>query len=433
MVDIAPFRALRFSDQKKDNRDISRFICPPYDVISAAERESLVKKSPANVVQLELPVANGTSDRYAAAAAHLRTWKAQGQLQEDRISSFYLLETTFKIKDPFAPSKSLKRYGVMTALRLETPGKGSVHPHEKTLPKAKEDRMNLITALQVNVSPVFGLFFDTGKKWKSWVAKASKQKPLVVGKEHKDLSHRVWKIDSPVLQKELRALMKTKDLYIADGHHRYEVSWAYRESRLGSEPEAGMKAGWRRVMAYICPMEESGLLMLPTHRLIKTSHSLSDWKRHLQNVFEIRPAKNIAALVSALSKPRKERTIGWVNSEGCSLLVLKKHLSVDRCLEHRPEAMRELDVVLLHDLAFGECANPAFTQNRELVYTRDMKEIQDRIKSDSSWSAFILGSPGVASLARVASANEVMPPKTTYFYPKVPTGFTLMPLEQEIA
>ena len=426
MVDVAPFRALRFVPEKND---ISRFICPPYDVISPQEREAMGKRFPDNIIHLELP-AGDADDKYAGAARILNRQRGDGLLQDDRIASLYLLETVYRISDAFAPSKQLKRYGVLSALRLETPGKGAVKPHEKTLPKAKEDRLKLLTALRTNISPIFGLFFDRQKAWSKWVAKATKRKPLLSGKEHKDLSHRMWKIDDPALQKELRKMLASKELYIADGHHRYEVSWAYNETRLHNEPSAPMDSGWRRVMAYICPMEEPGLLMLPTHRLVRSSRSLADWRGHLEAVFDIRPVKNMSAVLDVLRA--KTGTIGWVTADGHFLLSLKKGLSVDRCLQNRPPALRELDVVVLHDLALGEANETPFLSNKEIVFTRDVKHMDTLTQNDKAWVGFLLASPGVASLARVAGAGEVMPPKTTYFYPKVPTGFTMMPLEQPI-
>jgi uncharacterized protein (DUF1015 family) len=429
MVDVAPFRALRYSTPKNKS-DISTLISPPYDVISPPEREALVKRSACNIVQLELPSGN-EDERYVNAAAVLRSWKSRGVVQEDRMPAFYVLETTYRIKDAFAPKKALKRYGVLTALRIETPGKGAVRPHEKTLPKAKEDRLHLLNALQTNISPIFGLFFDNKKEWKSWISKITKKKPLATGSEHAALKHRLWKVDDHGLQRKLRTMLRTKELFIADGHHRYEVSWAYRESRLGQEPRADLNAGWRRTMAYVCPMEEPGLLMLPTHRLVRSSRSFGDWKKHLESVFTIKKVASLNALVALLAKPKKQRSVGWAAREGVFLLTLRSDIGLDRCLAHRPPALRELDVVLLHDIALGECSDPAFLTEREITFTRDVPLIQRSIKERST-VAFILSSPGVASLARVSTANEVMPPKTTYFYPKVPTGFTLMPLEQTI-
>jgi len=431
MVDIAPFRALRhFTKKKQDN--ISTFICPPYDVISYQQRAELVRRNPANVVQLELPEGNG--DKYENAARIMRLWKEEGTIQSDRLPSFYLLETSFRVKDAFAPSKALKRYGVLAALRLETPGKGRVHPHERTLPKAKEDRLHLLAALQTNVSPIFGLFFDPQKKWKKWAARASKGQPLAVGREDKNLSHRMWKIGDEKLQRELRSLLKSKDLYIADGHHRYEVAWAYRESRLAGQPSAELNClGWCHAMTYICPMEEPGLLMLPTHRLVRAQANPAAWKSHLESVFHLTPVKNLAAAVKILSKPTKTRTMAWAHKGGVFLLTLKPGLSLDRCLHHRPEALRALDVVMLHDLALDEGSeDTGFLKEKEVIYTRDLEEIGERVSRDEGWVAFLLASAGVQSLARVAAAKEVMPPKTTYFYPKVPTGFALMPLKQKI-
>lgn len=431
MVDIQSFRGLRPVIQKNKS-DISHFICPPYDVISPAERENIVKRSPTNVIQLELPSGEGEA-KYSNAASIMKKWIDVDVIQKDRKPSFYLLETTYRINDPFAPQKPLKRYGVLVALKLETPGKGSVKPHEKTLPKAKEDRLHLLRAVQTNVSPIFGLFFDKKNDWSRWIAPLIKQKPLAKGKEKKDLDHKLWKIDDVKVHQKLQKLLKSKELYIADGHHRYEVAWAYKGEQLTVNPQAEAHEGSNYVMAYVCPMEEKGLLMLPTHRLVKSNKSLEEWKNHLSSIFDFTPVKNVAALVKVLANTKRAvRTLGYVTKEGSFTLTLKSQISIDRCLEHRPEALRALDVVLLHDIALGEAAGINFLTEKELIYTRNLKEIDEKINQENGWVGFMLGSPGVESLASVAKAGEVMPPKTTYFYPKVPTGFTMMPLNQRI-
>ncbi len=429
MVDIAPFRALRPRTAKK-GADISSFICPPYDVISPHQREAIEKKHPNNVVQIELPKGL-EAEKFTNAAKILDQWKSNMLVQEDRIASYYVLETTFRIKDAFAPDKQLKRYGVLAALTLETPGKGAVRPHEKTLPMAKEERLNLITALRTDVSPIFGLFFDKKNQWRKWVSKIIKGQPLVKGQESKELTHRLWKVEPGPLHKELQAMLKSKELYIADGHHRYEVAWAYNEMRLKAESSDNSNAGWRSVMTYICPMEEPGLLMLPTHRMIKSKHTVQEWRTHLEKYFDIHPVKDMKTLIKQLID-NKDRKIGWVCAGEISTLTVKQGQSVDRLLNSRPSALRELDVVLLHDVAFGEAVNPSFLNDREIVFTRDLDGMEALADKDPLWVGFVLSSPGVASLARVAGASEVMPPKTTYFYPKVPTGFTLMEVEQKI-
>lgn len=431
MVDVAPFCALRYEHNKE--KDISKYICPPYDVISPEARKKLVQASAHNVVQLELPSENG-QDKYARARALLLKWEESNILQRDRVPSFYLLETTFRIQDPFAPKAKLKRYGVLLGLHLEVPGKGKVRPHERTLPKAKEDRLNLIKAVQTNTSPIYGLFFDPQKKWNKWVKKVIKSKPIVKGHEKKDLDHRMWKVDNENLIKGLKDLLKSKELFIADGHHRYEVAWAYKVARLKSQPRASLNQGWNSVMTYVCPMEEKGVLMLPTHRLVRSLHSVEEWTRHLEACFEIKKVASIHSIIKTLAaqKPKKgkrERIIGWVNCDGNFLLKLKKDISVDLCLAHRPAALRELDVVLLHDMVCGEAQGGSFLEEKEIVNTRDIQLIRKKTR-DPQWVGFILSSAGVDALARVADAGEVMPPKTTYFYPKVPTGFTLMPLDQ---
>ncbi len=431
MVDIAPFRALRYAGGKKGN-DISKVICPPYDVISSEERAALIDKSATNIVQVELPSGAGR-EKYANARELLRSWQEIDVLQKDREPAFYLLETSFQIKDAFAPGSRLKRYGVLVALHMETPGRGAIHPHERTLPKAKEDRLSLLQSVQTNVSPIFGLFFDKKDQWSRWVRQVVKSAPISKGKEKSGLEHRMWKVDTPRLQNELKRLVRPKDLYIADGHHRYEVAWAYKEERLQAEPRAGLECGWHRVLCYVCPMEEAGLLMLPTHRLVHSTKTLSDWRTHLESFFDILPMEKFGDVVKLLAKPRsdKERLIGWATRGGTYVLKLRKDISIDRCLSHRPAALKGLDVVLLHDLALGEAPEGEFLKEKEVIYTRDLLDIQKKTTADTAWVGFLLSSPGVKAMANVASAGEVMPPKTTYFYPKVPTGFALMPLNQK--
>jgi uncharacterized protein (DUF1015 family) len=431
MVDILPFRALRPSFGEK-HADVSDFICPPYDVIAPTERLELINKSSSNVVQLELPEGEGDS-KYERAKQILQEWKNQEIVQHDRRASFYVLETTYKIQDPFAPKSLQKRYGVMVALQLETPGKGAIKPHEKTLPKAKEDRLKLLASVQTNISPIFGLFFDSKDEFPKWLARVVRDEPLSTGKEKQNLDHRMWKIDDPGIIQQLQSLLKGKDLFIADGHHRYEVSWAYKDSRLKENPAAGLTEGWQNVMAYLCPMEEPGLLMLPTHRLVKSKRTLDEWDAHLKMVFDLEPVAKLEDVITSLSRSHgKERIMGYVTAKGFFIVKLRDDISIDLCLAHRPEALRALDVVLLHDIALGEGPGIQFLPEKELEFTRDIEAMKQRTQADPQTVGFLLGSPGVESLAKVASAGEVMPPKTTYFYPKVPTGFTLMPLDQKI-
>lgn len=432
MVDIAPFCALRYA-LGSPSRALSDVIAPPYDVINADQRAALVRRSDKNIVQLELPAGDGV-EKYPAAAALLAQWRDEGVLQQDRRASFYVLESSFRIEDPFAPKKKLTRYGVLAALRLETPGRGAVHPHERTLPKAKEDRLNLIRSVRTNVSPIFGLFFDRKREWRNWIAAAVRQKPLAVGRENDRLSHRMWKVDRPDLQRRLKLLLKAKDLYIADGHHRYEVACAYQEERLHGEPSADLVAGWRRVMTYICPMEEAGLLMLPTHRLVRSDKTHEEWRDHIEKFFHVSKEASLDKLVRRLaSKKPTERVLGWMSSQGMFALTFKETPATMALLSPRAPALRALDVVLLHDLVFGESDGLAFLEKKELEYTRDIAAMKSRVRENPEIHGFLLGSAGVEALAHVAESGEVMPPKTTYFYPKVPTGFTMMPVNQKIA
>src|SRR3989339_442650 len=254
MAKIKPFHGIRYKDG-----DISKFICPPYDIISAPEKERLKKSSAANLVRIELPDAAGGCNKYQSAARLFNDWRAKNVLLEDKTPALYFYEQTFADK-----GRKMTRRGFFAALGLENPHKGNIKPHEKTLAKPKEDRLKLIRAVRANISPIFGLFNDPKKRIVTLAKDISRAKPLSSAKDKDGVTHRFWKLEDRETIACIQNMLDNQNIFIADGHHRYETAWNYSQERKKKDKKFSKDAGYNFVLVFLCPMEDPGLSIWPT-------------------------------------------------------------------------------------------------------------------------------------------------------------------------
>ena len=223
MAEIKPFCGVRYV-----GKDISKLVCPPYDIISQKEKNELKRNSRFNLVSIELPDQYKKKNKYKNAGFLLKDWLQKGILKQDLEKYFYLYEQCFKDK-----GKSKSRKGFFAALELENPHKGAVKPHEKTLSKPKEDRLNLIREVKANISPIFGLFNDDNKSVVKLCDTISSQKYTSYAKDENGVIHKLWKVEDKPGINLLKKALKSQNIFIADGHHRYETAWNYlQEIRL---------------------------------------------------------------------------------------------------------------------------------------------------------------------------------------------------------
>ena len=406
MAEVTPFHGLRYDEAKSG--PLANVISPPYDVISDALREELYERSPYNVVRVEYgaPDADaGGADRYARAKQLLDEWTAKGVLRHDHVRAFYLSDHYFELG-----GERVRRRGIFCALRLYQEGRGIVRPHEKTFPKPKADRLALLRATRTNTSPVFGMVADPkgelAASLERWMAHGPAR---LVADAHVDKErHLLWALDDPPTARKLAGLLREERVYIADGHHRYETGLAYlREQQEAKQIELDEDTP-NYILAYLCTLDDPGLRILPTHRVLRGAREAVD--------AAITRSFNVAPLdAGALDL----RTAGVVHVRDGTMRALSLRRGQDGAL---PEAWRALPV------AHAELIlRPAREAGAEVTYEHDTARALETARADGA-DAILVAPVSSRDLQRVADAWEKLPEKTTYFYPKVPAGLVLRPL-----
>ena len=394
MAVVSAFRALRYDPAVVG--DLAPVVAPPYDVISPAQQDALYDCSPYNVVRLILP---REAARAEAAAATLRAWVASGVLARDPEPALYFYSQEFSLKD----GSRHRRDGVLCRLGLEEFGTGVVRPHERTFPGPKADQLALLRATGAYLSPIFGLYARPGERLRDVAAIAGAPLLEIVQDGGGGEVHRVWRVDDAPAIARVAATLAPETIFIADGHHRYETALAYRAERGADGP--------RSVLAFLSNMEEEGLLVLPTHRLLRVPLRLAprDFEERLRACFAVEPL--------APGAPRPDGAIDVVLPD--RRLRLRAREAARACVTHLPASVRGLDVALLH----GAILEPMLgAGSRDLEFTHDDDEAVEAVASGRSTAAFLLNPPTVAAVRSVCLAGELMPEKSTYFYPKLASG-----------
>ncbi|RJQ42132.1 MAG: DUF1015 domain-containing protein [Nitrospiraceae bacterium] len=415
MAEIVPFKGVLYNMSKVSGEDV---IAPPYDIITPEHKEKLYGKSPYNIVRIdfgkELEGDNELQNKYTRAVGSLNSWLKEEILHRSKMPAFYAYEIDYKSKD------SRKRLrGFFSLVRLEELGRG-VYPHECTHSKPKADRLNLMKACKANISPIFSLYNSPEKKASEIINKAMLQKPYMEAKDSDGAIHRLWiieaKEDIEVIGKDL----KGKPVFIADGHHRYETALEFKkimDAETQRQSDAKISADspkpWDYVLMFLANMSDEGLTILPAHRLVKKlpENPLDILSQHF--AVEILSSKDdIAGALSGY-----EHAIGFCHRNSDKLYLLR-HKGAG--LENISPALKGLDVTILHELIFKKLLNIS-----EVAYEMDSAQTRDMVKKGIYDAAFFLNPTGVADVERVALSGERMPPKSTYFYPKLLTGMVI--------
>jgi uncharacterized protein (DUF1015 family) len=390
MAVVSPFRAFRYDAARVGGlRDV---IAPPYDVISAAEQAALYDRSPHNVVRLILA---RETPRAEAAAKALHDWVAARVLARDAEPAVYLYRQTFHV--PGLGERT--REGILCRLQLEKFASGVVRPHERTFPGPKADRLALLRATGAYLSPIFGLYAGAGASLREVFAQAAAAPPLEDVTDPGDEVHRVWRIADPAVLERIRTALAPESILIADGHHRYETALGYRD-------EGG--PAW--VLAYLADMHDAGLVILPTHRLVKGALPMT-------------PAALEARLRESFAvSPMPERTARAAGEIDCVLpdrrLRLRALPAALARIESLPAPLRTLDVTLFQRAILEPILG---LDTHGLAFTHDDAEAIAAVPGEAS-AAFLVNPPTIDGVRAVCLAGEVMPEKSTYFYPKLADG-----------
>jgi uncharacterized protein (DUF1015 family) len=436
--EIRAFRALRFDPEKVG--DIGQVVCPPYDVIGPELQKTLLARHPANAVRIDLPeiqAGEGPDDRYRRASRTLSSWRIDGTLRTDGQPSVYVYEQIYRV--PGSDQTRTQR-GFFARLRLEdlVPGSG-ILPHERTLSAPKEDRYKLMWATGVNTSPIVGLYADsTGRSTKAMAVIAS-ERPDADVVDDDGVRHRLWAVpmDGPdsEIAKALISAAGREPITIADGHHRYETALRYRDERRANKSgEADPSTDY--VMMLFLETANQKLTVLPTHRVVRGlgEEGVRDLLDHARWLFDVTPVATRADLEAAFSSvdvPGGEGRFGlWTRSGGAVLKARRDDFASS--LRDGGPALKRLDVTLLQAALGRLCAiDAAAIAGGRLAYSKSVTEALDWVDSarDGADAAFLLEPTPVAEIAAVATEGDVMPQKSTYFYPKALTGLIINPHE----
>jgi uncharacterized protein (DUF1015 family) len=310
----------------------------------------------------------------------------------------------------------MTRRGFFAALKLENPhsGKGAIKPHEKTLAKPKADRLSLLKAVKANISPIFGLF-DDEKLFIVEMSKkiATKKSPNATAIDKQGVFHRLWLVSDEDIIKSIKKFLESKKIFIADGHHRYETAWNYSQERKEKDKDYSIDKDYNFVLTFLCPIEDPGISIWPTHRVIKEPIELEE---NIKRYFDIHPAKDFQRLSKKEVQPllvfkdKKYRTLTIKNES-----LLKKFMP-DKC-----KAYRNLGVSILHYVLLPK------TDAADFVYVKDDKEAA-ALAMKTKQIAIIVAPTPATSLKEICLKNEMMPQKSTYFYPKLASGIVIRTL-----
>jgi len=444
--ELRPFRALRYdAGAVGDLRDV---VSPPYDVISPAGQRALARRHPRNVVRLDLPLdeaGDPPDERYRRAARDLAAWRSDGTLRKDRLQSVYVYEESYTVP---GSSEQRAQRGFFARLRVEDLGPDSgVLPHERTLSAPKEDRYRLLRATGMNASPVVLLFTDGDGAAMRALDAASRLETLSDVTDDDGVRHRLWQLpaDDAALGPLAQALLAaggSGQLTIADGHHRYETALRYHDERHRDRQRCEL-APFDYLLALLLPVEQA-LTVLPTHRVVRDGPAGEALVTDAAALFDVERLPSRDALLAAFAGgasgaadhrrriPPAERThrVGlWTG--GIAVTLHARPASFSPLLD--PSAsptLRWLDVNLLA-VALERLAgiDRAATAGGGITYTKDAAEALDRVDRGEAASAFLLDPTLVEDVLQVAATGEVMPQKSTYFYPKQLTGLVLNPHE----
>lgn len=416
MANIRAFRGLRYSPEVR----IDDCICPPYDIISEDEREELYKKSEYNIIRIEFGKEfegdDEKNNKFTRAKRYLDEWIEKGILRFDEKESVYVLEQEFEVE-----GRKYRRTGLIVLLELVDFEEGIVIPHEFTLSKPKQERLNLLRHTHANISSIFGLYEDKEFMIKK-ILDDIKAKKEDISYSGIGTFERMWIVSDDSIIESLKRLFADKKIFIADGHHRYETALEYKKEMMQKE-DYNKDADYNYIMITLTALEDEGIVILPTHRIVLSSDVTEDvFIEKLRVKFEVEKGE-YKLLKEKLLNYKKYAFLIYTYNKNFYLARLKDPENALKDIEGS-KAYKNLDVVVLQKLILNDILNITdedILYQRNLKYTKSDKELIDVVDSGAKYG-FILNPTLVEELKDVSLSGEKMPQKSTYFYPKLMTG-----------
>jgi uncharacterized protein (DUF1015 family) len=409
MAEIIPFRGLLYDVSKVS---IGEVVAPPYDIITHEWRESLYRQSPYNIVRIDFgkeePGDDETENKYARAKRYLDVWIKDGVLIRGDKPSFYAYEMIYTIH---GVRKRLP--GFLCRVKLEELGKGNIYPHECTHSNPKQDRLNLLMASEANTSPIFSLYKSSADGISSILSRITLTRPYLQAADTTGNLHRLWQIDQTEEIEIIKQELADKAILIADGHHRYETSLEYQREMSAKKASSSDGKSYDYTLMFLANLMDEGITILPTHRLIKQIPK--DIHGMISRYFTIEMVANDFDIRRRLSG--RKNAFGFFRRQEKAWHILTYR---GRNLSGVHPDVREIDVIILHELIFKK-----ILPNAEIGYEMDIAKALDQVNHGEYDAAFFLNPTQVEDVEKSALSSMRMPPKSTYFYPKLLTGLVL--------
>ncbi len=426
MAEVIPFKGVLYNPQKVDAGSV---MAPPYDIVTPEFKEVLYKRSPHNIIRIDFGKDNAgdneKENRYTRASNSLNEWLKQEILIKDTEPSFYCYETGYKIN-----GQKKKLRGFLGIVKIEELASGKIHPHEMTYSKPRTDRLNIIRFCKANISPIFSLYSSPDRLTSFILEKLSEEKPFIEAKNGDDFIHRLWRISDKTSIETIKKDLSNKDIFIADGHHRYETALEFKNEmnkkgllKTGTEP-------FNYVMMFLVNMEDDGLTVLPAHRLTEIKNKVQI-KESLKPYFDITTIKfddstekqAMQEMLSGIQNSKNSRnravpTLGMFIKDEKAFCILNFKGALSEISSH--ESLKKLDVTILHKLVFEKLLGVD-----KFEYEMDPDLVIEKVKNSRHQTAFFLPPTKIHDVKEVALAGQRMPPKSTYFYPKLLTGMAI--------
>jgi uncharacterized protein (DUF1015 family) len=417
MVDIKPFRAIRYTEKAGNLSDL---VTQPYDKINQDLQREYYEKSPYNYCRLILPI---EENRYQTVHQRLYEWLNEGILAKDDEPAFFVCRQEFRLDD-----RNCVRTGLIAALRLYPYGEGMVFPHETTYAAPKADRLNMLRNIQKDLEPVFLIYSDPEKNTLALFNEISKMSPTMEVEDEFRVIHKVWKVTDEEKIARLQKLLEPEKMVITDGHHRYESALAYRDERR-KHVEWTENSAFNFQMSYMVPVQDEGLVILPTHRLLLKFELTVETLEALASFFDISElAPKVDEIEKFLQEHKAEHAFCIYDGIKGYSLLLKDEQKIQKLSDSNASiAMPLLDVVILKDVVFKTMIKTGDLKlDEDILYERSTRVAMEKVSNGEAKLAFLMNpiSPEVVWL--VAQKHRRLPEKSTDFYPKPASGLMMM-------
>jgi uncharacterized protein (DUF1015 family) len=417
LVDIRPFKAIRYTNEAGSSENL---ITQPYDKIDLQMQKEYYAKSQYNYCRLILPL---EENKYQVANERIMQWLKEGIMAKETQPAIFVSRQEFTLE-----GKKYVRTGIIAALKLYNYSENMVFPHEGTYKAPKADRLNMLRNVQKDLEPVFLIYQDKEKKTISFLEETAKTQPITEVMDSLKVKHTVWKVNDPEKIRQLQSVLGAKTMVITDGHHRYESAIAYRDE-MRSKGNCTEDSTFNFHMSYMVPVQEEGLVVLPTHRLLKEyklTLELLDAFKFFFEVYDIAP--DVEGIETFLKQHVNEHAFCIYDGSKAYGLTLKHDKAVyDFVNANVSKETKIFDVVILRDIVFRFILKTGeLNMDENILYVRWTKAAVEKVNRGEASIAFLVNPINAKTVAEIAQQHELLPEKSTDFYPKMVSGLMMM-------